>query len=73
MENFSPEKRRETLFGLLGHVLVSSKEKFDREKASNDDRLKWGRLIISGVEAYGCLLKDVQLEDWQSESKPWKR
>jgi hypothetical protein len=32
------------------------------EKAANGDRLKWGRLIVSGVEAYGRLLEGVQLE-----------
>jgi hypothetical protein len=62
MENLEPNKRRSVLFSVLGHVLATAKTKFDMEKALNGDRLKWGRLIVSGVEAYGRLLEGVQLE-----------
>jgi hypothetical protein len=61
-ENLNPKEHRRALFSVLGHVLATAKTKFDMEKAANGDRLKWGRLIVSGVEAYGRLLEGVQLE-----------
>jgi hypothetical protein len=55
-------KTRKKLFSTLDEVLKTSKEKFDKQKASNSDRQKWARIIISAVAAYGDLLKDVELE-----------
>jgi hypothetical protein len=63
MGNINGKEKRLGLFGLLAHVLNVSKEKFDKEKALNDDRQKWARIIISGVEAYGRLLEAVQIEE----------
>ena len=61
-ENLDVKRQRKGLFGLLSHVLNTSKEKFDMQKASNADRQKWARIIVSGVQAYGELLKTVELE-----------
>jgi len=60
--NLSEKKQRKPLFNLLYHVLAVSTKKFDMEKASNSDRQKWARIIISACAAYGDLLKDVELE-----------
>jgi hypothetical protein len=57
------EDKRETLFGVLHHVLSVSCRKFDYEKASNADRLAWGRLIVSATQAYGKLLETVEIEE----------
>lgn len=62
-EFFNVEKQRRRLFQLLSHVLETSKDKFDKDKASNVDRQKWARLIIGGVQAYGELLKTFELEN----------
>jgi hypothetical protein len=39
-----------------------SREKFDKEKASNADRQAWGRLILGVVQAYGKLVETAELE-----------
>jgi hypothetical protein len=63
MENSSAKAQKKPLFGILGHVLVVSKQKFDMERASNKERQAWGRLIVAAVEAYGKLLQTQQLDD----------
>jgi hypothetical protein len=63
MENLDVKKQRKPLFNLLWHVLDVSTRKFDREKASNVDRQKWARIIISAIQGYGELMKDSELED----------
>jgi hypothetical protein len=55
-------KTRKNLFNTLNVVLETSKEKFNKQKASNTDRQRWARIIISACAAYGDLLKDVELE-----------
>ncbi len=60
--NFNAKEHRTSLFSTLEHVISVSKTKFDKEKAPNSDRQKWARVIITGVEAYGRLLHDVDLE-----------
>jgi hypothetical protein len=62
MENFDVGGHKKALFSLLSHVLVTSKTKFDCEKADNRTRQGWARIIIGGVEAYGKLLDSIQLE-----------
>lgn len=62
-ENFDGKKRRSALFGMLSHVLLTAEGKFDMEKASNGDRQKWARIIISGVEAYARLIQASQTDD----------
>ena len=62
-ENLNVKGQRRGLFSLLSHVLVTSQTKFDMEKAANSDRQKWARIIIAGVQAYGDLLKTVELDD----------
>ena len=39
-----------------------SEKKFKKEKASNNDRQKWARIIIASVEAYARILELVELE-----------
>ena len=60
--NSNVKEQKSALFGVLGHVLVVSRNKFDRETASNSDRQKWGRLIVSACEAYARLLQTTELE-----------
>jgi hypothetical protein len=39
-------KTRKNLFNTLDVVLKTSKEKFNKQKASNTDRQRWARIII---------------------------
>jgi hypothetical protein len=55
--------QRKALCSNLAHVILVSRTKFDSERASNGDRQRWGRLVISGIEAYGKLLEAAQLDD----------
>ena len=55
-------KDRKKLFNTLDVVLETSKEKFNKQKASNADRQRWARIIICAAAAYGDLLKDSELE-----------
>jgi len=61
--NFNAKEHRQGLFSTLEHVINVSKTKFDKEKASNSDRQKWARVIITGVQAYGSLLHDIENEE----------
>ena len=61
--NLSEKKQRKPLFNLLYHVLAVSTRKFDMEKASNADRQRWARIIISAVQGTGELMKDLELEE----------
>lgn len=63
VENIDVKRLRKGLFSYLGHVLSVSREKFDKEKASNSDRQSWGRLIVSAVQVYGKLLEGAALEE----------
>ena len=60
--NLNLKESKSRLFGCLERILTVSGEKFNMQKASNADRQKWGRLIVSCVEAYGRLLETAQLE-----------
>ena len=51
------------LFDNLQRVIEVSRDKFDREKASNGDRQKWARILVVAISAYGDLLRDRTLED----------
>jgi hypothetical protein len=62
IENLNQNEHRRVLFNVLRHVIETSREKFDKEKAANRDRQSWGRLIVSGIEAYAKLLEGTQLE-----------
>lgn len=63
MENSKPKNDRPLLFKALRHVLGISLEKFNMEKASNADRMKWGRLICTAIQTYGTIMKDSELDD----------
>lgn len=63
MENSTAKTQKKPLFGILTHILIVSKQKFDMERASNRDRQAWGRLIVGAVEAYGRLLQTQQLDE----------
>lgn len=51
------------LFQLLGHVERTADKKFSRETVVDASRLKWGRLLVTAIEAHGKLLHDRELED----------
>ena len=50
------------LFENLSHVITVSRYKFDTHRATNNDKMKWARLLISGCQAYADLLETVKLE-----------
>jgi uncharacterized membrane protein YccC len=54
---------RKKLQNTLNDVLKISGEKFHKEKASNTDRQRWARIIISAVDAFNNLLKDSELQE----------
>ena len=60
--NRTAKDRRNTLFRVLDGVLSLSHRKIHAE--GNSDRAKqgWARVLVSAVSAYGCLLKDEELE-----------
>jgi hypothetical protein len=51
------------LFQLLSHVEETADKKFRRETVIDASRLKWGRLLVTAIEAHGKLLHDRELED----------
>lgn len=51
------------LFENLRHVIDVSRTKFDLVRASNSDKQRWARLLISGCEAYASLLETSKLEE----------
>jgi ferritin-like metal-binding protein YciE len=51
------------LFQLLDHVEQTADKKFRRETVVDASRLKWGRLLVTAIEAHGKLLHDRELED----------
>jgi hypothetical protein len=61
-ENFDLTGHRKGLFSSLAHVLIISREKFDKETIPNKEKMGWGRLIVQAAEAYGHLLEGIQLE-----------
>jgi hypothetical protein len=50
------------LFENLSHVIDVSRKKFDLERASNADKQRWARLLITGCEAFANLLETRKLE-----------
>jgi len=50
------------LFENLRHVIDVSRKKFDLKRASNSDKQKWARLLITGCEAYGSLMEKAKIE-----------
>ncbi len=55
------------LFSYLDTVLAVASAKFKMEKASNKDRMGWGRLITQVVQAYGDLYYKAELEAVKKE------
>lgn len=51
------------LFKLLNSVEQTADKKFHRETVTDASRLKWGRLLVTAIEAHGRLLHDRELED----------
>jgi len=61
------EKVRDGLFKSLDSVLRVSEEKFKVNNKKDETRLKWGRLIVNCISAYGKLLETVQLDEMMRE------
>lgn len=57
------------LFENLSHVINVSRKKFDYSQVRNADRLKWGRLLINAVEAFGKLYEASKIDDLESRIK----
>jgi hypothetical protein len=55
----------QSLFDNLSHVIDVSRTKFDLVKASNNDKQKWARLLIAGVEAYAKLMETAKIEEME--------
>jgi len=60
-------KGREELFGYLDTVLRKSEEKFKKNHSAQDLQLKWGRLLVQAIVAYGKLLETVQLDNMMKD------
>lgn len=58
----NPENARKNLFSKLDTVLKVSEKKFKIEQKKDCTRLKWGRLLVQTVQAYGKLLETEELE-----------
>jgi hypothetical protein len=54
--------QRKALCSNLAHIITVSRKKFD-ERAANSERQRWGRLVITGIEAYARLLEVSALEN----------
>jgi hypothetical protein len=61
-ENLNLTEKRMKLFQQLDYAITVSHEKSDKTTAGNSDRQKWLRLLITAVDSYGGLLKDLQLD-----------
>ena len=72
LENSKPNNREERLFQHLDHVLDVSREKFDRETASNDTRQKWARIITEAIRTYGQLLHPSDRLDIKERIEEYK-
>jgi len=55
--------QRKTLCTNLAEIIDVAKIKFDNDRAANNERRAWARLIITGIEAYAKLLELSTLED----------
>jgi len=62
-------EKRMKLFKELDFVLGLSHKKSDQSTVSNPDRQRWLRLLITAVDSYGSLLKDMQLESIETRLK----
>jgi hypothetical protein len=51
------------LFENLSHVIDVSRSKFDLARASNSDKQRWARLLITGCEAYAKLMESAKIEE----------
>jgi hypothetical protein len=61
-QNSTLTEKRSRLFTELDYAIGLAHEKTDKSTAGNSDRQKWLRLLISAVDSYGGLLKDMQLD-----------
>ena len=58
----NPENARKKLFSKLDTVLKVSEEKFILKTKKDEQRLKWGRLMVQAIQVYGRLLETEELE-----------
>jgi len=56
------DKVRKRLFNYLDGILALSHEKFEVNNKKDETRLKWGRLMVQAIGAYGKLLETEELE-----------
>ena len=56
------DKARQRLFNYLDGILALSHEKFEVNNKKDETRLKWGRLMVQAIVAYGKLLDTEELE-----------
>ena len=61
--SLNAKEERKTLFEHLSFSLGVCREKASKKKALNADRQRWIRLLVITVQAFGDLLKDVELEN----------
>jgi hypothetical protein len=54
------------LFDNLSHVIAVSRNKFDLVRASNLDKQRWARLLITGCEAYAKLLEASKIDELEA-------
>ena len=74
MEKCSTDSRRETLFGYLDDVIGLSHKKVTAKRGNSDGQKQgWARILITGISAYGDLLKDTELDELSKEVDEIKR
>lgn len=63
------KEQQQQLFGYLEQILEVSQKKFDRTTVTEVKRLKWGRLMVSAIQAYGKILETAALADFEERIK----
>jgi len=56
------EKAKTKLFQYLDECLALSHKKLHTKKKDDDQCLKWGRLLVQAIQAYGKLMETEELE-----------
>ena len=64
MEAFKAiQAQRVSLCDVLAHIIAVSDKKFLNERAKNNERRAWARLVVTSIEAYAKLLELSAIED----------
>jgi hypothetical protein len=67
MEGLNEKNDNSRLKSYLDSVLKVSEKKFNYDRKPDSNRIKWGRLIVNAVQAYGKLLELDELETMKED------